>query len=231
MTTADRPHSTRNASDHTADMSLKRTVRDDEHSVVAVEVEGGDACTRSSPAEEQRQEGQKEQQQQQQQGKGGETAGGEEGDAPDETDICCGRRMLRGDAQFIFLGPVARSWRAYFDGKEYTVDSQVVTSPRTTEALDSGWEAGNSGWKCAAALGGMEVLDVLVERSNPWDGEREEFGDRGECDRGACGEWGDGIFAAGAASGNDEVLKLLMVEGCYKDEMGVKKPGMVVHNV
>ncbi|CAB1121244.1 unnamed protein product [Ectocarpus sp. CCAP 1310/34] len=25
-------------------MSLKRTIRDDEHSVVAVEVEGGDAC-------------------------------------------------------------------------------------------------------------------------------------------------------------------------------------------
>lgn len=46
--------------------------------------------------------------------------------------------------------------------------------------------------------------------------------EKGECDMGECGEWGDGIFAAGAASGNDEVLKLLMVEGCYKDEMGVK---------
>ncbi|CAB1097471.1 unnamed protein product [Ectocarpus sp. CCAP 1310/34] len=89
MTTADRPHSTRNAADYTADMSLKITIRDDEHSVVAVEVEGGDACMRSSPAEEQRQEGQEEQQQQQQQqqqqGEGGETAGGEEGDAPHET--------------------------------------------------------------------------------------------------------------------------------------------------
>lgn len=118
-----------------------------------------------------------------------------------------------GDAQFLFLGLVAWSWRRYFDGKENTVDSEVVTSvPRATEALDSGWEPGNRGWKCAAARGDMEVMEVLSERSTPWEWEECEWGD----------EWRDGIFAAGAASGNEEVLKLLMAEGCCKDELGVK---------
>ena len=65
-----------------------RTLVDDVHSESnssAVEVEGGDACMQSSPAEDQRQ--QEEQQQQQQQGEGAagrETTGGEEGDAPEE---------------------------------------------------------------------------------------------------------------------------------------------------
>lgn len=83
-----------------------------------------------------------------------------------------------------FIGLVAWSWRRCFDGKENTVGSQVATSvPRATEeeALDSGWEAGNRGWKCAASLEGVEVVAVLLERSNPWeDGEWEEFGDKGE---------------------------------------------------
>ena len=128
-----------------------------------------------------------------------------------------------GDAQFLFLGLVAWSWRRYFDGKEKTVDSQVVTSvPRTTAALGCGWVAENGAWKSAAALGGMEVLEVLLEISNPWDGEWGEWGDRGECDLSECGEWGDGIFAAAAGAGHDEVLELLIVQGCYKDQMGVK---------
>ena len=119
-----------------------------------------------------------------------------------------------GEAQFFLLGLVARSWRRYFEGDENTVDSEVVTSaPRATAALDCGWYAGNGAWECAAALGGMEVLEVLLEMSNPSDGERGEWGDRGECDSGECGEWGDGLFAAAVMAGHAEILKLLIVEG------------------
>ena len=40
------------------------------------------------------------------------------------------------------------------------MDSDVVTSvPRATAALDCGWAVGNGARKCAAALGGMEVLE------------------------------------------------------------------------
>ena len=95
-----------------------------------------------------------------------------------------------GEAQFFFLGLVARSWRRYFEGDENKVDSEVVTSvPRATAALDCGRAAGNGAWECAAALGGMEVLEVLLEMSNPSDGEWGEWDDRGECDLGAMGGW------------------------------------------
>ena len=101
------------------------------------------------------------------------------------------------------------------------MDSEVLTSvPRATAALDCGWAADNRAWECAAALGDMEVLEVLLEMSNPSDGEWGEWGDRGEYDLGECGEWGGGIFAVTA--GHDEILKLLIVEDCYKDQMGVK---------
>ena len=33
---------------------------------------------------------------------------------------------------------------------------------------------------------------------------------------------GNGIFAAAIRAGHDEILKLLIVEGCYKYQMGVK---------
>ena len=133
-----------------------------------------------------------------------------------------------GEAHFLFVGLVSWSWRRYLDGNKNTGDSEVVMSvSRITEALDSGWKAGNSGWKCAAAVGSMEVVEVLLERYNSGGvisrgTEWETFGERGEYDTGERGVWGDGIFAAGAASGNDEVLKLLLVEGCNKDGMGVK---------
>lgn len=52
--------------------------------------------------------------------------------------------------------------------------------------------------------------------SDPCDGQWGEWGDRSE------GAWGDGIFAAAAAAGHADILKLLIVEGCYKDEMGLK---------
>ena len=39
---------------------------------------------------------------------------------------------------------------------------------------------------------------------------------------GEWGEWGDGIFAAAAEAGHTDILKLLIVEGCYKDQMGLK---------
>ena len=128
-----------------------------------------------------------------------------------------------GETQFLFLGLVARSWRRYIEGNENAVDSEVATSvPRAAAALDCGWAAGNEAYKCAAALGGMEVLEVLLEMSNPSDGEWGGWGDKGECDLGECGEWGDGIFAAAVRAGHDENLKLLIVEGCYQDQMGVE---------
>ena len=78
-------------------------------------------------------------------------------------------------------------------------------------ALGCGWAAGNGAWKCAAKLGGMEVLNLLLEMYDPRDGAWRKWGDRG-----------DGIFAAAAEAGHTDILKLLIVEGCYKDQMGLK---------
>ena len=77
-----------------------------------------------------------------------------------------------GEPQYFFLGLVSRSWRGWFEGKKKnTADSQIVTSvPRAMAALGSGWAAGNGAWKCAATLGGMEVLDLLLEMYDPRDG-------------------------------------------------------------
>eukprot|EP00904_Undaria_pinnatifida_P001718 jgi/Undpi1/11547/HiC_scaffold_30.g13844.m1 len=172
-------------------------------------------------AEEQRQaeEEEHEQQQQQQQGEettaGRETAGGGgEGDAPEEmeaplfvsADVDASIIAFAGETQFLFLGLVARSWRRYIEGNENAVDSEVATSvPRAAAALDCGWAAGNEAYKCAAALGGMEVLEVLLEMSHPSDGEWGGWGDKGECNLGECGEWGDGIFAAAVGPGTMKI--------------------------
>ena len=79
-----------------------------------------------------------------------------------------------------------RGW--FEEGKKKTADSQIVTSvAHAMVALGFGWTAGNGAWKCAAKLGNMEVLNMLLEWSD----------DAFDLD-----EWGDGVFAAAAEAGN-----------------------------
>ena len=57
---------------------------------------------------------------------------------------------------------------------------------------------------------------------DPRDGAWRKWGDRDERDLDEWGEWGDGTFAAAAEAGKTNILKLLIAEGCYKDQMGLK---------
>jgi len=114
---------------------------------------------------------------------------------------------------YLFVGMVSKSWqKVFFEGKpRETADFHIVTSvPRAMEALGCGWAPGNGAWKCVADLGNIKVLNLLLD----WSNDARDLGE--------WGEWGDGVFAAAAEAGHTDVLKLLIVAGCYKDQMGLK---------
>ncbi|CAB1104349.1 unnamed protein product [Ectocarpus sp. CCAP 1310/34] len=113
---------------------------------------------------------------------------------------------------YLFVGMVSKSWRTVlFEGKpRNTAESHIVASvPRAMEALHCGWEPSNGAWKVVAALGNVQVLNLLLDWSND------------ACDL-EWGEWGDRVFAAAAEAGHTDVMKLLIAAGCNTDQMELK---------
>lgn len=122
-----------------------------------------------------------------------------------------GQHILRfaGKQQFLHKDLVCWGWYSLYTAKEReTSTSEVVISvSRAITAFACEFSASMGAMRQAAALGALDVLQLCVSRGFEWCSD---------------GGYGDGVFAAAAANGHDDVMLFLIEDQCFLDNMAYK---------